>query len=419
MSLPPPSPDLVRANQLCDPGGLPEGARLGGLKRLLLRALSVYTRGQVSWNGAVVRVLNALDARVARLAEEAREQALVAEERLRKTAGALEEREARLEEAHTAATRELAGHAEAISARAAALDALAGDLAGRFAEIEREEPTVRRLLEWSTVPSMLVADPPFGEKELEEARALVAEVAREVGEGPFTTYFRVSEERYAHTFAAARAVLPKGARLLDVGNAPGHCAIGLVRLGHSVKGLNLSASWLSTYPSEAWARAFDAVSHDVEKSPLPFDEATFDGVVFTEVLEHIATRDPVWILSELRRVLKPGGVVLFSTPNVCNLSNVIALLRGRNIFWKREQFYGSVDRHNREFTVDEVEEVFAAAGFERRALWGMNDHANWRDGGNEFAYSFVARYGDAHPLTRNTIMGVYKKPLQPSSPAAR
>jgi hypothetical protein len=78
-----------------------------------------------------------------------------------------------------------------------------------------------------------------------------------------------------------------------------------------------------------------------------------------------------------------------------------------------------VDRHNREFTVEEVEEVFAAAGFERRALWGMNDHANWRDGGNEFAYSFVARYGDAHPLTRNTIMGVYKKPLQPSSPAGR
>ncbi len=418
MSLPPPPPDLVLANELCDPAGLPEGARLAGLKRLLLRALSVYTRGQVSWNGAVVRVLNALEARVSRLAEEAREQALVAEERLTKTAGALEERATRLEAAHASATEAFAGRmealtgrSEALAARAADLDGLALGLAARITEAEREEPTVRRLLEWSTVPMTLVADPPFVEGDLEEARALVAEVAREVGGGPFTTYFSVSEERYAHTFAAARAVLPKGARLLDVGNAPGHCAIGLVRLGHSVKGLNLSPSWLSTYPSEAWARAFDAVSHDVEKSPLPFGEATFDGVVFTEVLEHIATRDPVWVLSELRRVLKPGGVVLFSTPNVCNLSNVVALLRGRNIFWKREEFYGSVDRHIREFTVDAVAEVFAAAGFKRRALWGMNDHANWRDGGNEFAYSFVARYGDAHPLTRNTIMAVYAKPL--------
>lgn len=261
------------------------------------------------------------------------------------------------------------------------------------------------------MPAKLVADPPFDDAALAEARALVAEVGREVGEGPFTPYFHLSEVRLANAFAAARAVLPPNARLLDVGNAPGHMAIGFVRLGHTVKGLNLSPSWLATYPSPAWAEAFDAVAHDVEKGPLPFDDATFDGVLFSEVLEHVAVRDPVWILSEMKRVLKPGGVVLFSTPNVCNISNVIALLRGRNVFWPRGKFYGSVDRHNREFTVDEVEEVFAAAGFECRALWGMNDHSNWREGGNELTYSLVARYGDEHPLTRNTIMAVYAKPL--------
>jgi len=45
---------------------------------------------------------------------------------------------------------------------------------------------------------------------------------------------------------------------------------------------------------------------------LPLDDQSFDTVVSTEVLEHVP--DPLRALREMRRVLKPGGYVILSTP---------------------------------------------------------------------------------------------------------
>lgn len=47
---------------------------------------------------------------------------------------------------------------------------------------------------------------------------------------------------------------------------------------------------------------------------LPYADSSFDAVCVIEVLEH--TADPYQVLSEIRRVLKPGGVLVFSVPNV-------------------------------------------------------------------------------------------------------
>jgi SAM-dependent methyltransferase len=46
---------------------------------------------------------------------------------------------------------------------------------------------------------------------------------------------------------------------------------------------------------------------------LPFPDATFDGVLLNEVLEHV--RDEVRTLGELRRVLRPGGYLAIMSPN--------------------------------------------------------------------------------------------------------
>ena len=47
--------------------------------------------------------------------------------------------------------------------------------------------------------------------------------------------------------------------------------------------------------------------------PLPFDETSFDGVVLKDVLEHV--KDPVALVREVRRVLRPGGTVFASSPD--------------------------------------------------------------------------------------------------------
>lgn len=47
---------------------------------------------------------------------------------------------------------------------------------------------------------------------------------------------------------------------------------------------------------------------------LPFAEQSFDGVVLTEVLEHCT--DPKWAVGEVHRVLRPGGLLLVTSPYV-------------------------------------------------------------------------------------------------------
>ena len=272
----------------------------------------------------------------------------------------------------------------------------------------KETELFRALLDFAELPAQLASTPDAVAANLPRAREVVDRVAAiGLSEG-YVDYFKASAERYAHYLAAAIGYLEPGSRILDVGNAPGHVGIGLNLLGHKVRGLNMNSEYRSNYASPDWLATFDVIEMNFEHEPIPVADGSFDAVVFTEVLEHIATRDPVQVLRELRRVLRPGGLMIFSTPNVCNISNIYALLHGRNIFWDKEIFYGSLDRHNREFTPSEVQRCFEEAGFTEVELWGLNDHSNWRGGGNMFAYQFIGQFGTDHPLLRNTTVAVYR-----------
>src|SRR4051794_10927428 len=62
----------------------------------------------------------------------------------------------------------------------------------------------------------------------------------------------------------------------------------------------------------AHAKQRPVVHGDVDQR-LPFDDATFEGVILKDVLEHVA--DPVAVVRDVRRVLQPGGVVFASSPD--------------------------------------------------------------------------------------------------------
>lgn len=101
---------------------------------------------------------------------------------------------------------------------------------------------------------------------------------------------------------------------------------------------------------------------DVERDELPFAAESFDGALCCEVLEHL-TRDPVAMLAQIHRVLKPGGWLVLTTPNVANLTNILALLHGRNVYRPYELVFGPTWRHNREYTAYEVQELLRQTGF--------------------------------------------------------
>lgn len=105
---------------------------------------------------------------------------------------------------------------------------------------------------------------------------------------------------------------------------------------------------------------------NVETDRFPYEDAAFDGVVYCEVLEHL-TMDPVASLREIHRVLKPGGWLLLTTPNVTRYENITRLASGWGI---GDQYsgYGPYGRHNREYSLEEIRSLLDGQGFDIERL---------------------------------------------------
>lgn len=63
---------------------------------------------------------------------------------------------------------------------------------------------------------------------------------------------------------------------------------------------------------------------DLNKEGLPYDESTFDLITCSEVIEHLENYRS--LVREIHRVLKPGGIVILTTPNVLNMKSRIKYL---------------------------------------------------------------------------------------------
>lgn len=85
---------------------------------------------------------------------------------------------------------------------------------------------------------------------------------------------------------------------------------------------------------------------------FPYDNNSFDCIIFCEILEHLLL-NPDFAIGQMQRVLKPGGYLVVSTPNVTCLGNFSCLLKGKNIYDGYSP-YGIYGRHNREYTLKEV-----------------------------------------------------------------
>jgi methyltransferase family protein len=70
---------------------------------------------------------------------------------------------------------------------------------------------------------------------------------------------------------------------------------------------------------------------DVETTPLPYEDGSFDTVLFCEVLEHLIV-DPLFALQEIHRVLAHAGQFLLTTPNVARATNVRRLRQNMGIY---------------------------------------------------------------------------------------
>jgi GT2 family glycosyltransferase len=144
--------------------------------------------------------------------------------------------------------------------------------------------------------------------------------------------------------------------VLEVGPATGYITKVLKDRGCTVTGIEIDPA----AAREAGRFADHMIVGDIEQLDLDgvLGGQRFDVVMFGDVLEHLI--DPVAVLREIRSLLKEGGSVVASIPNVAHSSVRLALLTGRFDYTPQ----GLLDRtHLRFFTGQSIDEMFAEAGF--------------------------------------------------------
>ena len=118
-----------------------------------------------------------------------------------------------------------------------------------------------------------------------------------------------------------------GTALLDIGCGTGDFLCEAAAAGYTVTGVEFSQTSAATAASRVPGRIINGSIDDAA-----FPDATFDVVANSDVIEHV--RDPLAFAKEIRRILKPGGVALISTPDLGSwshklLGNKVGRIQGR------------------------------------------------------------------------------------------
>ncbi|MFC1868986.1 methyltransferase domain-containing protein, partial [Thermodesulfobacteriota bacterium] len=101
-------------------------------------------------------------------------------------------------------------------------------------------------------------------------------------------------------------------------------------------------------------------------SDIPLDDQTIDYIYAGEIIEHLI--NPEWMIKESFRILKPGGRMIITTPNISRIGNVFKLLMGRSNL-ERLSPIGSQDPydehrgHFHEYNMKELYDIVHENGF--------------------------------------------------------
>jgi SAM-dependent methyltransferase len=148
----------------------------------------------------------------------------------------------------------------------------------------------------------------------------------------------------------SRARLSTMARVLDVGTSTGTNLRMLRDLGFAdVEGLDLSQEAIRYCAEKALG-----VVHEGDICAMPFPDGSFNLVLSTDVIEHVS--DDRLALSEVARVLKPGGVAIITVPAF-------------------QKLYGLQDRvahHRRRYHKQDLVQKIRAAGLEIGSVYYFN-----------------------------------------------
>lgn len=191
---------------------------------------------------------------------------------------------------------------------------------------------------------------------------VLQEVEKQTTKDEERFYFWTHEVRY-YSILDTIQKLANGQklRILDIGCFPYHIGYALEMMGHDVYGI-------SSHHEPIKNKNIAIVN--IEQEKFPYKNGFFDMVLCNEVIEHLP-QSPIPVLREIHRVLKKEGYAMVTTPNIARSINRGKLLFGKNIMYPTSVFFENngkgnniYHRHNREYILGELEELFRKSSFE-------------------------------------------------------
>lgn len=193
--------------------------------------------------------------------------------------------------------------------------------------------------------------------------------------------------------------LRPGMSLLDAGCGPGSITVGLAEAIAPAQAMGIDASAESIDAARALAaeRAVTNIRFEIaDVYALPFDEAMFDAAFCHFVLQHLA--DPLAALRELRRVMKPGGVIGLADAD----HDGIVLWPSDPLLARSFEVLESLRLGGDPRVGKRLRALLHEAGFARSVGSAVAMHEGAVDG-TRLAAEWQARYLEAQPLVDHAV----------------
>ncbi|MEA5620798.1 class I SAM-dependent methyltransferase [Cronbergia sp. UHCC 0137] len=188
-------------------------------------------------------------------------------------------------------------------------------------------------------------------------------------------YLKTLRESYIRTVQDIVEITQSSSRqnlkILEIGSFYGLVSICLSQLGYQVTATDIpDFIFNDSLQKKLSKNNISSFGCDLSQLEFPCKTEEFDIVIMCEVLEHL-NFNPLPLIKEINRIVKPNGLFYLSLPNITSLKNRIRLLTGHSIHNPIEHYIWQLNPestmkigiHWREYTTNEIREMLDLLGF--------------------------------------------------------
>jgi ubiquinone/menaquinone biosynthesis C-methylase UbiE len=187
-----------------------------------------------------------------------------------------------------------------------------------------------------------------------------------------SSYISNHKFRIASDLDIVNEQVKRGSSILEFGSIPLLFTSAVSSGNYNVTGIDKAPE---RYKSAIENTGLRVIKCDIETEKLPFADNSFDAIVFNELFEHLRI-NLIFTLSEVFRVLRFGGVMMLSSPNLRSLNGLYNFLVKNRAYSCCENPYEEYQKleklghmgHVREYTTTEIIDFLTNVGFDTTSV---------------------------------------------------